>query len=508
MKTSTILKRISSMVLVAAVAMGKSSAQSIIYASANSGTTIQTFSLTNATRNADPAQLANPNLSFPNTTTGAIRSAAIGRNAQPAQATGFFYWTGNTGFLNNQATPNQGVVEVWASDANGNGQIKVGSADLNTAGNTSELGFVRLGMSPTGKGYILASDNATTLILAEFQSNGLNPVTITVTDPSVQLVGGAVATFKNGDICFSGQGNIYALANNDQTGATQIFTGAPNGVNTVLTKKFDLIENANGPGPGDDIPFTGTVNGLAFDVLGSLYVSASGGAPGLYWINQATVNGPNQTVDCVTVSGGPISGLTDLASYYFPNETLLPVDLISFTGALKGSVTTLNWETENEQNFDHFEIERRADNAGNYVQVGIKSAVGGSGHYSFDDNLGLVTGKAFNYRLKAVDVDGKFKYSNVILVRKDQKSITGIAVNPNPVIGGLATIRFTSLLNGTAVFNVLDLGGKVVLTQQERVYEGNNSITLNNLDRLQPGNYLLQMKDGENTLITKFTVSR
>ncbi len=51
--------------------------------------------------------------------------------------------------------------------------------------------------------------------------------------------------------------------------------------------------------------------------------------------------------------------------------------------------------------------------------------------------------------------------------------------------------------------------GKVVLKQQNKVAAGNNSIAFNNLERLQPGIYVLQMTDGENAGVsTKFSIVR
>jgi hypothetical protein len=54
----------------------------------------------------------------------------------------------------------------------------------------------------------------------------------------------------------------------------------------------------------------------------------------------------------------------------------------------------------------------------------------------------------------------------------------------------------------------MDMAGRVMLQQQTRVTEGNNSITLNNLNRLQAGIYLLQMMDGSDLNTIKFVITR
>lgn len=99
-------------------------------------------------------------------------------------------------------------------------------------------------MGPDGTGWILAGDG-TNLYLAKFTSNGVNPVAITVEDASVTLSGGSVSTFQNGDLCISGAGNIYALANNG-SGVTQILL-ASQWQRYYPDKKWDLVTPANTP---------------------------------------------------------------------------------------------------------------------------------------------------------------------------------------------------------------------------------------------------------------------
>ena len=220
-------------------------------------------------------------------------TAGLGRNDTPSPSNGFFYWMPNS-------TGNNGVVTVYGATSTGATQTVIGSLDLNGSGNNTSLGFVRLGMGPDGKdGFwrVMGTD----LYLARFASNGVIPVPLVLEDANgVTLSGGAASTFQNGDICVSGNNTFYALANNG-SGVTQIFTGTPNGNSTTLTKKWDPVDQNNNT-------FTGNVNGVAFDLIGSLYIST---ASGLYFINQNTVNGPAGTVQGSLVWTG--SGLTDLA---------------------------------------------------------------------------------------------------------------------------------------------------------------------------------------------------
>ncbi len=455
-----------------------------LWATSSNGTQVSTFAVNDGINYGGPTNLFTP--TFPGTTTGGTSTAALGRNAQGGTANGFFYWLPNT-------SGNSGVVEVFASTAVGGSQTLIGSIDLN-GGSTNNLGFVRLGMNSSHVGWILAGDGSN-LYLAKFTSNGVNPVVITTVP--VSLSGGAVSTFQNGDLCVSGNNNMYALAN-DGSGVTQIFIGSLSGGSVTLTKKWDLEE------PNGD-PFNGRVNGVAFDGLGSLYLSTD---DGLYYVDQFTVNGPAGTVQCDLVTS--VTGLQDLASNVFPSQSTLPVTLISFNGSLHNQVTTLNWVTENISNFDRFEIER-SSNGSSFSSVGLKYPSGDPAtrtSYTHYDNLAGVSGNVFYYRLKMIDADGQYKYSNVILVRKDIKGITGIVLNPNPVRDNTATLRFDAEQSATVEIRIMDLSGKLVLKQQNQVYKGTNSVSVGNLGSLQPGTYLIQLQEGGNVQTTKFIIAR
>jgi hypothetical protein len=202
---------------------------------------------------------------------------------------------------------------------------------------------------------------------------------------------------------------------------------------------------------------------------------------------------------------------TEFNCLSFPQQSTLPVKLISFSGSYRNNSTTLTWETENEVNFDHFEIERSSDGV-KYSNIGYKAATSSvttsRQTYMQADDLTAVSGSVFYYRLRMVDRDGQFKFSNVIMIRKESKTINGITLSPNPVVNGQATVRFSASATDIVSLRILDMGGKVVLQQQNKAYAGNNSVSINNLDRLQPGVYVLQMANGEEMTTVKFNIAR
>ncbi len=202
---------------------------------------------------------------------------------------------------------------------------------------------------------------------------------------------------------------------------------------------------------------------------------------------------------------------TEFGCFNLVTQVPLPVKLLSFGGTFLNNAAALNWETVNEENFDRFEIER-SSNGSSFASIGSKLAQPGGfdsrKQYNHFDDLSAVSGDVFYYRLKMVDADGKFKYSNVIMIRRDQKAISGLLISPNPVYNGAATIRFSARTTASVEVRVMDMTGRTVLQQQNKVYEGNNSIAVNNLDRLQPGMYVLRLINGDDISVVKFSVTK
>jgi hypothetical protein len=94
----------------------------------------------------------------------------------------------------------------------------------------------------------------------------------------------------------------------------------------------------------------------------------------------------------------------------------LPVELITFAATVRGSSVILKWETETEVSNYGFEIERSVND--NWGTIGFVEGHGNSNSpkdYLFIDN-NLVGSSKFKYRLKQIDNDGKYEYSDEIEV--------------------------------------------------------------------------------------------
>ena len=109
----------------------------------------------------------------------------------------------------------------------------------------------------------------------------------------------------------------------------------------------------------------------------------------------------------------------------------LPVGLLDFTGRLRNNSAVLNWKTTFELNSKGFDIERSFDGL-NFSRIGYVSAAGFSNtklNYTFTDQM--IAQENNYYRLKQIDIDNKFEYSRVILI-KNPLDKNGFKVLRNP----------------------------------------------------------------------------
>jgi trimeric autotransporter adhesin len=190
--------------------------------------------------------------------------------------------------------------------------------------------------------------------------------------------------------------------------------------------------------------------------------------------------------------------ITSFSSFYFAaNNFTLPLDLLSFTGQLQNDNSVLlNWKTENEVNTSHFSVERSTDGTrfngiGNVTANG-RNNTGGSFNYSLTDNDAInQPSQKLYYRLKMVDIDGTFKYSNVVAV--SMPLITGkLTISPNPVISEMK-VTLASIADGKVQWKLVDNVGRIIMKGIEQVKKGNGNNFTINMNRLPSGTYSLNV---------------
>jgi Secretion system C-terminal sorting domain len=175
-------------------------------------------------------------------------------------------------------------------------------------------------------------------------------------------------------------------------------------------------------------------------------------------------------------------------SFAVTGPITLPVKLSSFSSSIQNQAAFLKWTTESEVNFDYFSVEKRDQNS-EFREIGRVAAKGGNGKslYSFSDkNISFETSY---YRLKMVDKDGTFEYSDVI-----DEALTSLnqalSIWPNPAVNQNAKVAFKEL-SIASTLKVIDLSGRVVINQQLK--KGTSNIDLD-LSKLNNGQYVLLLE--------------
>jgi hypothetical protein len=173
-----------------------------------------------------------------------------------------------------------------------------------------------------------------------------------------------------------------------------------------------------------------------------------------------------------------------------PAAIILPVTLQSFSAVRSGSNVLLNWTTATEINNRGFYVQRLQGSGEWQDLTFVPSAANGGNsssvlQYSHSD-LNMFSGVT-QYRLKQVDIDGHFKYSEVRSVRSDNQGSRGMLIYPNPS-HGTVNLQFANV-NGQRDVMITDMAGRIV--RQWRSVSAQNL----QLSGLTPGVYSVKVID-------------
>jgi hypothetical protein len=180
----------------------------------------------------------------------------------------------------------------------------------------------------------------------------------------------------------------------------------------------------------------------------------------------------------------------------------IPVELTSFTAFSQSGYIELNWSTATETNNMIFEVERRNEDS-DFILVGFVEGKGTTTepHEYFYIDRNVTTGKYF-YRLKQVDFDGTFEYSNEIEVDASPTSFSLEQNYPNP-FNPSTTIKFNLPVKEFVSLKIYDvLGNEVAVILNEEKPAGLHSIEFE-ASGLASGIYFYKLLAGSNITTRK-----
>ena len=141
------------------------------------------------------------------------------------------------------------------------------------------------------------------------------------------------------------------------------------------------------------------------------------------------VNGTNRDLTIGTGGDVVVNNSDDAASQWKVVSAVLPLDFVGFKAQNTKTGTQLNWEVDNVVNNSHFEI-LKGNNPDEFQSIGRLEEVNGQKHYQFLDRQ--ITNQTVYYKLKQVDLDGKFSFSKIVSV-KSSLDFEPLVIYPNPV---------------------------------------------------------------------------
>lgn len=311
-------------------------------------------------------------------------------------------------------------------------------------------------------------------------------------------------------------GCVNVIIDRAGTGATAFWNNNPG--NRIMDKTFRIIPTTNNATGSYEITLYYSQAEVAGweaatgQLFSSIQLIKAEGA-----ISSVTPATPNAagTIYIVPPTRGTL-GTNYTLTYTFTNGfsgfgagiagTALPVNLLDFTGHLKKNEVILDWKTSSESNSKGFEIERSYD-GNSFSKIGFVPAAGNSNTirtYIFTDKE---IAQATNYyRLKQVDLDKKFTYSKVIVIRNPISSQNPFNLLSNPVHNNI-DIQFGEIGEGKVQIRLTDITGKLMMTWNgEKI--ASRRVRINISDKnLSKGVYILyarvQGKEYVEKIVTK-----
>jgi photosystem II stability/assembly factor-like uncharacterized protein len=216
------------------------------------------------------------------------------------------------------------------------------------------------------------------------------------------------------------------------------------------------------------------------------------------------LSGATGDLDAVLLIGSDLGffiGDSGTVLSYSP-AVVLPVELTSFTASVKGSTVELQWRTATEINNYGFEIERTVisnQSVNRWNKIGFVEGAGTTNaprEYSFNDK-NISVGK-YSYRLKQIDRDGKFKYSQQVEINASvaPKDVALGQNYPNP-FNPTTVIRYQLSVSSYVTLKVYDvLGREVVSLVNELEEAGTHSLSFD-ASKLSSGLYYYTLRSGE-----------
>lgn len=261
--------------------------------------------------------------------------------------------------------------------------------------------------------------------------------------------------------------------------------------NIIANTEFEVAE----------ISFSGGVSNLrvaATDVrLASLggndtnYFYLETGGSGVSLVNSSPYYGTGAVNDATGATTSYVSALT----------TALPLDLLTFQAKMAQGKAQLDWSTANEVNVDRYLVQKSI-NGESFEQIGEVAATAndlGKEITKYQYNTPQKEEIAY-YRLKMLDRDGSYKFSNMVALENEAAKENLLALAPNPMTNDQINVQYTAKEAGQYQLTVVSATGENLFKQTVSANAGSNSFQIKNLSHLPRGQYYVQLQGQNNSV--------
>ncbi len=197
--------------------------------------------------------------------------------------------------------------------------------------------------------------------------------------------------------------------------------------------------------------------------------------------------------DGTTAGCGNDFAIDDIKFVGCPEGGPLPVKFADISATQKGSGVTVNWSTAAEYNNQYFMVEKSTDGT-NWTSMAKVNGAGNSNTVSRYNAYDAKPVAGYNYyRVKQVDIDGKFDFSSIVKVKISIEK-TGVSVLTNPFVNNI-TVDFLSNNAQSVNARLMDISGKLIAVEKWQISKGSTRVTFDKVASLQRGMYILNVTD-------------
>lgn len=275
----------------------------------------------------------------------------------------------------------------------------------------------------------------------------------------------------------------------------------------IETNSVTITVVANSVADITTAPSNGNVNSALFFSAGSSANStyswdwgdASANSSGQNAIHTYAPNGNVSTVYTVTLTVTNANNCVNTATTTVTIEDIaLPIELVSFDAIdVSDGRVQLRWVTASEENNEYFQIER-SDDGISFEAIGRVEGAGYSDElleYEYVDELPTL-GENY-YRLKQIDFDGKFDFSDIVTV-KITEGVEDFSFYPNPFRDEL-NLKVKAPLNDGSYLQIMNIYGQLI--NRIDLPENSESNFTIDLSQLDSGTYVIMLNDTYKNLV-------